>query len=83
MSYPALVRPSSLDDSHWEAVTRIVDRMARARSDNDWELAVGSAKELVEAVGDGLGIDGDASAAGLGLQSRRTRSRSRWRQAPE
>jgi Abortive infection C-terminus len=50
MSYPALERPSSLDDSHWEAVTRIGDRMARARSEEDWELAVGSAKELVEAV---------------------------------
>jgi len=44
MSYPALQRPSSLD------ATRICDWMERARSAGDWELVVGSSKELAEAV---------------------------------
>jgi len=45
-----LERPSGIEDQSWAAITAMLDRLSRAIGARDLSLAVGAAKELVEAV---------------------------------
>jgi hypothetical protein len=44
-----LERPSGIEDQAWAAITAMLDRLSRAIGARDLSLAVGAAKELVEA----------------------------------
>lgn len=46
----AVDRPAGLEDVIWGAVQAHLDRLERARRDNDLELMIGSSKELVETI---------------------------------
>lgn len=45
-----LNRPTALDETEWLALVQLVDRIARALTQADWALVVGSTKELCETV---------------------------------